>query len=133
MSKGLQETSYSCKRCNTLHAVRHVPGALQGERLPLAVKDLGSCDLYPQSLQHNPNGRFVTVCGDGEYIIYTALAWRNKSFGTAVEFVWAYDSNTFATRYAALHRFPHLATCIHVLMAQQAPCKAGGLLASGSS
>ena len=34
-----------------------------GERLPLAVKDLGSCDLYPQSLQHNPNGRFVTVGG----------------------------------------------------------------------
>jgi hypothetical protein len=37
-----------------------------GERLPLAVKDLGACDLYPQSLRHNPNGRFVTVCGDGE-------------------------------------------------------------------
>ena len=34
-----------------------------------------------QTLQHNPNGRFVTVCGDGEYIVYTALAWRNKSFG----------------------------------------------------
>lgn len=69
-----------------------------GERLPLAVKDLGSCDLYPQSLQHNPNGRFVTVCGDGEYIIYTALAWRNKSFGTALEFVWAEDSSVFAVR-----------------------------------
>ena len=25
-----------------------------GERLPLAVKDLGSCDLYPQSLMHGP-------------------------------------------------------------------------------
>eukprot|EP00884_Botryococcus_braunii_P001163 jgi/Botrbrau1/11047/Bobra.92_2s0018.1 len=69
-----------------------------GERLPLAVKDLGSCDLYPQQLVHNPNGRFVTVCGDGEYIIYTALAWRNKSFGTALEFVWGSDSSVFATR-----------------------------------
>ncbi|KAH9714547.1 Coatomer subunit beta'-2 [Citrus sinensis] len=49
-----------------------------GERLPLAVKELGTCDLYPQSLKHNPNGRFVVVCGDGEYIIYTALAWRNR-------------------------------------------------------
>ena len=54
---------------------------VDGERLPLAVKDLGSSDLYPQSLQHNPAGRFVTVCGDGEYVVYTALAWRNKSFG----------------------------------------------------
>ena len=69
-----------------------------GERLPLAVKDLGSCDLYPQSLQHNAAGRFVTVCGDGEYIIYTALAWRNKSFGTALEFVWGSESNDYAVR-----------------------------------
>ncbi|KMZ56206.1 Coatomer subunit beta'-1 [Zostera marina] len=60
-----------------------------GERLPLAVKELGSCDLYPQSLKHNPNGRFVVVCGDGEYVIYTALAWRNRSYGTALEFVWS--------------------------------------------
>jgi coatomer subunit beta' len=57
--------------------------------LPLAVKELGSCDLYPQSLKHNPNGRFVVVCGDGEFIIYTALAWRNRSFGSALEFVWS--------------------------------------------
>jgi len=42
-----------------------------------------------QSLLHNPNGRFVVVCGDGEYIIYTALAWRNRSFGSAMEFVWS--------------------------------------------
>ena len=81
-----------------------MPWQADGERLPLAVKDLGSCDLYPQSLQHNPNGRFVTVCGDGEYIIYTALAWRNKSFGTALEFVWAEDSSVFATRFALYSR-----------------------------
>ncbi|KAL0425061.1 UNVERIFIED_CONTAM: Coatomer subunit beta'-2, partial [Sesamum radiatum] len=42
-----------------------------------------------ESLKHNPNGRFVVVCGDGEYIIYTALAWRNRSFGSALEFVWS--------------------------------------------
>ncbi|XP_048337202.1 coatomer subunit beta'-2 [Ziziphus jujuba] len=65
--------------------------AVDGERLPLAVKELGTCDLYPQSLKHNPNGRFVVVCGDGEYIIYTALAWRNRSFGSALEFVWSSD------------------------------------------
>ncbi|XP_054781260.1 coatomer subunit beta'-2-like [Prosopis cineraria] len=62
-----------------------------GERLPLAVKELGTCDLYPQSLRHNPNGRFVVVCGDGEYIIYTSLAWRNRSFGSALEIVWSSD------------------------------------------
>ncbi|XP_042446952.1 coatomer subunit beta'-1-like isoform X1 [Zingiber officinale] len=65
--------------------------ATDGERLPLVVKELGSCDLYPQILKHNPNGRFVVVCGDGEYIIYTALAWRNRYFGSALEFVWSSD------------------------------------------
>ncbi|GBF95719.1 hypothetical protein Rsub_08701 [Raphidocelis subcapitata] len=73
---------------------------VDGERLPLAVKDLGACDLYPQSLRHNPNGRFVTVCGDGEYVVYTALAWRNKSFGSALEFAWSSDSNEYAVREA---------------------------------
>ena len=37
--------------------------------------------------------RFVVVCGDGEYIIYTAMALRNKAFGSALEFVWAADSS----------------------------------------
>jgi len=40
----------------------------------------------------------VTVCGDGEYIIYTALAWRNKAFGSGSGFAWASDSNTYAVR-----------------------------------
>lgn len=41
---------------------------------------------------------FVTVCGDGEYIIYTSLAWRNKAFGTGTSFAWATDSNTYAVQ-----------------------------------
>ncbi|VEN34658.1 unnamed protein product [Callosobruchus maculatus] len=69
-----------------------------GERLPVAVKDLGSCEIYPQTIQHNPNGRFVVVCGDGEYIIYTAMALRNKAFGSAQEFVWSHDSSEYAIR-----------------------------------
>ncbi|XP_028320988.1 coatomer subunit beta'-like isoform X2 [Gouania willdenowi] len=69
-----------------------------GERLPLGVKDMGSCEIFPQTIQHSPNGRFVVVCGDGEYIIYTAMALRNKSFGSAQEFVWAHDSSQYAVR-----------------------------------
>lgn len=69
-----------------------------GERLQLPTKDLGSCEVYPQTLQHSPNGRFVVVCGDGEYIIYTALAWRNKAFGNALEFVWSQSNNDYAVR-----------------------------------
>jgi len=69
-----------------------------GYILPLNVKDMGSCEIYPQTLSHNSNGRFVVVCGDGEYIIYTALTLRNKSFGSAHEFVWAFDSSEYAVR-----------------------------------
>lgn len=64
-----------------------------GEVIPLQVKDLGTVEIFPTSLKHSPNGRFVAVTGDNEYIIYTALAWRNKAYGSAVEFVWGQDSN----------------------------------------
>lgn len=73
-------------------------GVQDGETLPLSSKDLGAVEVFPTSLKHSPNGRFVTVTGDGEYIIYTALAWRNKSYGSASDFVWAHDSNLYAIR-----------------------------------
>lgn len=28
-----------------------------GESLSVEVKDMGSCEIYPQSIVHNPNGR----------------------------------------------------------------------------
>ena len=30
-----------------------------GERLPLTFKDMGSCEIYPQTISHNPNGRWA--------------------------------------------------------------------------
>jgi len=60
-----------------------------GERLPIIPRDLGSCELYPTTLKHNCNGRFISVCGDGEFIIYTSQALRNKAFGSALDFVWS--------------------------------------------
>jgi len=60
-----------------------------GERLPVMPRDLGACELHPQMLKHNCNGRFISVCGDGEFIIYTSQALRNKAFGQALDFVWS--------------------------------------------
>ena len=68
----------------------------EGNRIPLSIKELGTTEVFATNLIHSPNGRFVTVVGDGEYIIYTALAWRNKSFGNGLSFAWAGDSNTYA-------------------------------------
>ncbi|KAG1807294.1 coatomer WD associated region-domain-containing protein [Suillus subaureus] len=67
-----------------------------GNRIPLSIKEIGTTEIFATALLHSPNGRFVTVVGDGEYIIYTALAWRNKAFGSGTGFAWAGDSNTYA-------------------------------------
>ena len=69
-----------------------------GDRIEVQAKELGACELYPQQLLHDPKGRLLCACGDGEYIIYTALALKNKSFGSALEFVWATDSGMYAIR-----------------------------------
>ncbi|KAK3687894.1 coatomer WD associated region-domain-containing protein [Podospora appendiculata] len=73
------------------------------EPISLPSKELGTAEVYPQTLLHSPNGRFAAICGDGEYIIYTALAWRNKGFGQALDFVWGAkdNSNDFAIRESA--------------------------------
>ena len=49
--------------------------------------------LHRNICQISPNGQFVTVVGDSEYIIYTSLAWRNNSSGNRVSFDCAPDSN----------------------------------------
>jgi coatomer subunit beta' len=66
-----------------------------GARVHVPLRELGTTEVYPKPAAL-PNGRFVTVCGDGEYIIYTALAWRNKAFGSGTSFAWAADSTTYA-------------------------------------
>jgi len=77
-------------------------GASQGdgERVPLSVRDMGAAEIFPQFIAHHPNGRLFAVCGDGEYVIYTAQALRNKSFGPALEFAWGH-SGAYATRDAS--------------------------------
>lgn len=69
-----------------------------GERISLAVKDVGSSEIYPQMLAHNSNGRYVVACGDGEYIVYTSMALRNKTFGSGLEFVWSTEPSEYAVR-----------------------------------
>ena len=60
---------------------------------------MGACELFPQTIAHHPSGRLFAVCGDGEYVIYTAQALRNKSFGQAVGFAWSPEGH-YATRDA---------------------------------
>ncbi|KAH8880251.1 putative coatomer subunit beta [Thozetella sp. PMI_491] len=79
------------------------PTIKDSDPITLTTKELGTCEVYPNTLTHSPNGRFVALAGDGEYIIYTALAWRNKSFGQCLDFVWSkVNSNDYAIRESSL-------------------------------
>lgn len=75
-------------------------GLKDGETLPIQQKDLGTIEIYPQTLSHSPNGRYAAVCGDGEYLVYTALAWRSKAFGKALDFAWNTHDLSNATSFA---------------------------------
>jgi len=60
-----------------------------GERVPVATKEMGTCEFYPNTIMHDPKGRLIAVCGDSEYVIYTALSLKNQSFGSGLEFAWS--------------------------------------------
>ncbi|EKE40970.1 hypothetical protein ENUP19_0154G0009 [Entamoeba nuttalli] len=66
-----------------------------GEILMLPMKELGVVDVFPQNIQFSPNGRFIAIVGDSDYIIYTTLAWRNVKYGNCSQFVWS-DNGGYA-------------------------------------
>eukprot|EP01124_Arcella_intermedia_P019040 TRINITY_DN2616_c0_g1_i1.p1 TRINITY_DN2616_c0_g1~~TRINITY_DN2616_c0_g1_i1.p1 ORF type:complete len:869 (-),score=194.40 TRINITY_DN2616_c0_g1_i1:61-2667(-) len=84
--------------CNVRSAVEVDTPPPDGEPLPLTKKELASSEFYPQMIEHNPNGRLCCVYGDGEYTIYMTVAWRNKTFGSALEFVWGRGKGQYAVR-----------------------------------
>lgn len=69
-----------------------------GEKVSTTPKDLGTLEIYPFKIQHDPSGRYVSVSGDGEFIIYNAASWRNKQFGEGEEMVWGYASGEYAVK-----------------------------------
>ena len=75
-------------------------GLKDGEPLNLQQRDLGTIEIFPQTLAHSPNGRYAAVCGDGEYIVYSALGWRSKSYGSALDFVWNTHDTSAACPFA---------------------------------
>lgn len=82
-----------------LRGVADESKAEDGQVLDLDAREVGNSELFPQFIKHNSNGRFVAVCGDGEYVIYTAQRLRNKSFGSALGFVWsAFGAGNYAVR-----------------------------------
>ena len=53
-------------------------GVTERQRIPVAMQEIGSSKIHAMSLWHSSNGYPTTMASNGEYIIYTALAWRNE-------------------------------------------------------
>lgn len=70
-----------------------------GEKMAIPMKEIGSSSVFPQTISHSPNGRFIAICGDGEYSVLTSQALRNKAYGEAVDLAWSTDG-AFAVRTA---------------------------------
>ena len=69
------------------------------QMVEVSYKDLPSTEIFPQSVAYNSNGRFILLCGDGEYMILTSRNASNKSYGNAMEAVWSTDKNgDYATK-----------------------------------
>lgn len=65
----------------------------EGQIVDMTVKDISTSEIYPSSIQYSTNNRYVALCGDNEYSLYSALAWRAKSFGPGRQFVWGIGDN----------------------------------------
>ena len=68
-----------------------------GERLPLAIKDMGSCEIYPQTISHNPNGRSVHDVVD----LYRAIKVQFTKFFSPQDLWWyvVMESTSFTQQW----------------------------------
>ncbi|GFE53787.1 beta subunit of coatomer [Babesia ovis] len=64
-----------------------------GKPISLDFRNIGHCEFFPQSVSHHPNGRFICLCGESEYVIYTAQGMRSKAFGKATQLVWSFEGD----------------------------------------
>jgi coatomer subunit beta' len=67
------------------------------EAVDVAPKDIDTLEFCASSIAYNSTGKFVAVTGDGQYSIFSALAWRVRAFGEARELAWGIG-DTYAIR-----------------------------------
>jgi hypothetical protein len=41
-----------------------------GESVKPNFKELGRCETYAQSMQFAPSGRYFSICGDTDFVVY---------------------------------------------------------------
>eukprot|EP00375_Theileria_parva_P003240 XP_765921.1 coatomer beta subunit [Theileria parva strain Muguga] len=79
--------------CNLTSSVTDLSNHDPSHSLNLSFRNIGSSEFFPQEVSHHPNGRFICLCGDSEYIIYTSQGMKSKTFGKASQFVWSFEGD----------------------------------------
>lgn len=72
-----------------------------GEAIKPNMKELGRCETYAQSMNFSPSGRYFSVCGDNDFVVYQYPKFSNAAFGTGSNLVWAsvnVNQNMFAIK-----------------------------------
>jgi coatomer subunit beta' len=63
---------------------------------------MGRCETYAQGIKYSPNGRYFSVCGDNDFIVYQYPKFSNAAFGSGFDLVWSshnISDNMFAIRF----------------------------------
>ena len=71
-----------------------------GESVKPNFKELGRCETYAQSMQFAPSGRYFSICGDTDFVVYQYPKFQNACFGNGSNLVWSTEKageNIFAT------------------------------------
>lgn len=92
-AKNLEIFSANLKALN----VKDEDAIKDGEKVSLQTKDLGTCDIYPTSVKHSPNGHVFALYNDSEYILYRTQTFKNSGYGSGTDLVWSINGD-FAVR-----------------------------------
>ncbi|XP_954346.1 beta subunit of coatomer complex, putative [Theileria annulata] len=92
-SKLVMVKSSDILTCNLTSSLTDLSNHDPSKPLNLSFRNIGSSEFFPQELSHHPNGRFICLCGDSEYIIYTSQGMKSKTFGKASQFVWSFEGD----------------------------------------
>lgn len=60
-----------------------------GDTIKPNFKDLGRCETYAQTMSFSPSGRYFSVCGDTDFVVYQYPKFSNAAFGNGSNLVWA--------------------------------------------
>uniref|UniRef100_A0A7S1KUN6 Coatomer subunit beta' n=1 Tax=Percolomonas cosmopolitus TaxID=63605 RepID=A0A7S1KUN6_9EUKA len=80
------------------HSAEEESNIFDGEKLVFPTKDKGVSDVTAHNIVHAPKGNYIAFSGENEWVIYSPVTMKNKSYGSGVEIVWGNATGQFAVR-----------------------------------